>query len=258
MASFTGVGDNVVLSVPDKNEDILISISGTYNMVIELQRKVGEGVWDTLRTYSTADATVSEHYTTSNTGETTRLIVTTDTSGTATATLTDASDKVLHRFGGIGLPDILQVRQSGIVARKALVDLTAATYSAAAIQALANRTLFLNLAGGIDITLPAATGSGDRYDFIVTTATTDGYVLDAATGGADFNGTILGKADAVATTTEYTAGATDNTITLGGTAQATGGAVGDHITLIDMGANEWHVRGHIANGGTEATPFSTV
>ena len=40
MASFTGVGDSVSLTVPEKGEDILVSISGTYSMVIELQLKV--------------------------------------------------------------------------------------------------------------------------------------------------------------------------------------------------------------------------
>ena len=64
MASFTGVGDSVSLTVPEKGEDILVSISGTYSMVIELQLKVGEGAWKNLLTFNTENATEASYYTT--------------------------------------------------------------------------------------------------------------------------------------------------------------------------------------------------
>lgn len=252
MASFTGVGDNVTLNVPARGENVLVSISGTYNMVIELQKEVGDGNYTTIKTYSTENATVSDYYTTQTFDEKLRLIVTTDTSGTATATLADDSDKQLSEGPG----GVFKVFQSGVQARKRTVVLDQATYSADEIKALANCRLLLDRSGGIDITLPAATGSGDEYEFIVKTATADGYVFDADANGADFSGTVLGKADSVSTTEEYTAGAANDILTLGGTSQATGGAVGDHITIIDLAADEFFVHGHTANGGTEATPFS--
>ena len=255
MASFTGVGDSVELSLPEKGEDILVSLSGTYNMVIELQREIAPGLWsEAIRTYSTANATVADYYTTQNFGEKLRLIVTTDTSGTCTATLTDETDKLLEQ----GKNGIVKTFQSGVQARKRTVSLTAATYSAAEMKEFANCLCVLNLAAGIDITLPDATGSGDVYEFIVGIATTDAYQLDAfaSTTSGDINGVIVGV-DAPGD--EFTWGAigTENAVILGGTAQATGGSVGDRVTLTDILAAKWAASGFINQGGTEATPFAT-
>src|SRR3990167_3784440 len=118
MASFTGVGDNTVLTLVDKNEQVDIAISGTYNMTIALQRELGahgSGAWVTIKTYTTANATVAESYTTRGYNERVRLIVTVDTSGTATATLADGSvlehryDEVRDRVGNL----LLSFNQNG-------------------------------------------------------------------------------------------------------------------------------------------------
>lgn len=94
MATFTSVGDNVIQEVTESSI-ITISISGTYDMRIAFQREVGSpgsGVWETIKTYIEANATVSENFPHSaNKREFYRLIVTEDTSGTATATLSAAS-----------------------------------------------------------------------------------------------------------------------------------------------------------------------
>lgn len=254
MASFTGVGDNVTLNVPKRGENVLVSISGTYNMVIELQKKVGDGAWKTIpaKTYSTENATVADYYTTTDFDETLRLIVTTDTSGTATATLTDASDALLSE----GPDGVLKVYQSGVQVRKRTVVLDQATYSAEEMKALANCRLLLSRSGGIDMTMPAATGSGDEWEFIVAVATTDLYSISADANGADFNGTIMGKADTVTTVERYTAGASNDILAIGGTSNAQGGVVGDHLVVIDLAANEYFAFGQITNAGTETTPFS--
>jgi len=94
MASFTAVNDSLELSVPAKGEDVSINISGTYAMTILFQIEVGSpgsGAWQTLNTYSTANATVAATYTTKSPNEKVRLFVSVDTSGTAIALLTDAS-----------------------------------------------------------------------------------------------------------------------------------------------------------------------
>ena len=90
MASFTDVGDSVVLDIQDKDEKVDIAISGTYNMTIVFQRELGSrgsGAFITLKSYSTANATVAESYVTQSYNERVRLLVTVDTSGTAVATL---------------------------------------------------------------------------------------------------------------------------------------------------------------------------
>lgn len=116
MASFTGVGDNVELSVADVGEDITIALSGTYNMTIVFQRELGSpgsGAWETLKTYTTANATVSEVYRTVHYNGKYRLYVTVDNSGTCTATLTDSAKEVYRVKDGVG-NTIMSATQSGI------------------------------------------------------------------------------------------------------------------------------------------------
>ena len=117
MASFTGVGDNTTLSVVDVGEDVLIALSGTYNMTILFQREVGKGsgAYETLKTYNTVDATVSENYRTNHYDAKYRLIVSVDTSGTCTATLTDNSDKIVRTFKDNVGNNLFQFRQSGVI-----------------------------------------------------------------------------------------------------------------------------------------------
>ena len=127
MASFTGVGDNTTLTLTHPGEAVTVAISGTYNMTIALQREQGSpgsGAWGDIKRYTEANATVSEAYTTVEAGERVRLIVLVDTSGTATATLTNASDEVFSSLtirdplgtvkaqfdqGGLLLPEDLDV-----------------------------------------------------------------------------------------------------------------------------------------------------
>lgn len=106
MATFTAVGDNVTLQMNHKGDVADVDISGTYNMVIELQREVGSpgsGAWVKLKEWSTANATVAYKHVTEADNEKLRLIVTTDTSGTATATLADNTDTILEkRYDALG------------------------------------------------------------------------------------------------------------------------------------------------------------
>lgn len=279
MASFTGVGDNVTLSVPARGETVLISISGTYEMDMEFQRRQGSpgsGAWQTIYTYDLHDDTIADEYVTEQENEEFRLIVTADTDGTATATLTDNSDVDVHVLKDQVGNTLETVKQSGhtfhgtvdvegagefestLVGRqRELVDLTSAT--AVLTQAEhAGRIMLLNRAGGIDIDLPNATGSGSVYEFVVVTATTDGYEISAFDVGDDLiQGVICGVDDAAEFTWGSEIGA-DNTITLGGTGNATGGQVGDYVKLIDVAAGVYHAQGFIHHGtGSEATPFST-
>ena len=116
MASFTGAGDSLELLVRDIDEDVTISISGTYDMTILFQREVGSpgsGAWETIKSFSTANATVSELYRTARFREKLRLFVSVDTSGTAVATLTDGDKVVQTLRDGVGNP-LATFRQSGV------------------------------------------------------------------------------------------------------------------------------------------------
>lgn len=115
------------------------------------------------------------------------------------------------------------------------------------------------LAGSV-VTLPAATGSGARFRFVVTVkATSNSHKIQVANANDTMQGIILTRDDtsdnAQAFDADATAGA--DTITLN---RSTFGSVvkGEWIEVEDIAANVWQVTGLIANTGTAATPFSAA
>lgn len=257
MASFTAVNDVINLTVPDAGEDILVNLSGTYDMVIELQRKVGEGAWKNITTWSTANATVASYYTTKQIGEVLRLIVTTDTSGTCVALLTDKSDKVLHRFGGVGT-DAIEIVQSGINLNGNGIrgqGVNVYTASHTLTQALnAGKLNIFNVAGGMTFTLPAATGTGDVYTFFVATTLTSSGIIQAASSSDVILGGVSISTDIAGVT--MLSAATSDTITMNGT--TTGGLLGSWLRLTDAASGQWMLEGFLKSTGAEGTPFSAA
>ena len=126
----------------------------------------------------------------------------------------------------------------------------------------AGRILLLGEVGGnadVVLTLPDATGSGNVYEFIVSvTMASNTYKIACP----DANNTITGQIqyldeDGTAASSFPTVAASD-TITLNGGTQ--GGLVGDTLTLIDIAADKWVVKGlmRVAAGANPATPFSAA
>jgi hypothetical protein len=111
-------------------------------------------------------------------------------------------------------------------------------------------------ADGIAATLPASTGTGNRYLFFVGTSASGGSYVISADAGAVFKGSIIIPSDAGDAVEAFEAGATDNTITLNGSTK--GGLAGGHVEVIDVATNVWFVRGVSAGTGDEVTPFSAV
>lgn len=121
------------------------------------------------------------------------------------------------------------------------------------------RTVVMTGAGGArTFTLPAATGGGGRYRFVVGEVNTSNYLIKSVVGTDIMVGTILGGSTTDSATDAartWRAGATDDTITLNGT--TTGGVgLGDWIELEDISSTKWAVRGYVTQSGTEATMFS--
>lgn len=121
------------------------------------------------------------------------------------------------------------------------------------------KTIVMTGAGGArTFTLPAATGGGGRYRFVVGEVNTSNYLIKASAGTMLFKGMIIGQSatdSATDAARTWTAGTTDDTITLNGT--TTGGVkLGDWIEFEDVAATMWAVRGYITQSGAEATPFS--
>jgi len=261
MASFTTVLDSTELSVPTRGEDILISISGTYDMVIELQKKIGEGVWSSaLKTWSTANATVADYYTTTDFGEVLRLIVTTDTSGTAVATLADSSDKILHEFGGYGVDSApVQVLQSGLKVNggvqktaSSIVDVTTATLTLTA-PLHAGRILTLNRAAGVALTLPEAVGNGNTYTVFVETTATGAHSIVCEGAGKLAGGVAI--ATDIAGVVMLANSAADVGLSMSGT--TTGGVKGSFYSVTDVAPDLWKIEGFLVSTGVEASPFTT-
>ena len=115
-----------------------------------------------------------------------------------------------------------------------------------------------NIASGATVTLPAATGSGIEYHFVVlVTVTSNDYIVQV-TGDDTIDGMILNcdddTSDAVAI---WKTAAASDTITMNGSTK--GGIIGDTFKLTDIGADQWLIHAATTSGtGTVATPFSAA
>ncbi len=121
------------------------------------------------------------------------------------------------------------------------------------------RTVVMTGAGGArTFTLPAATGGGGKYRFVVGEVNTSNYLIKSVAGADIFQGTIMAASTTDSATDAartWRSAATDDTITLNGT--TTGGVrIGDWIEFEDISATGWAIRGFITQSGAEATPFS--
>lgn len=124
----------------------------------------------------------------------------------------------------------------------------------------AGKTMVLDLAAGIAVTLPTPDGSGAVYRFLVKTTFTGAASIKSAAGTDIMVGHALMGNDSDNTVVDFKAlaASTFDTINLFGTANSTGGIAGEEIVIEDIGANLWHVaiRGDAA--GSEATPFENT
>jgi len=107
-------------------------------------------------------------------------------------------------------------------------------------------------------TLPAATGSGAFYTFVVGAVNTSNHLIKV-TGDDVMYGTVWTSStgDTPDLGQPWTTAADSDTITLNGTTQG-GAAVGDMIQLIDIAADKWLVLGFTTSTSAEATPFSAA
>ena len=119
------------------------------------------------------------------------------------------------------------------------------------------RTVVMGGAGAArTFTLPAASGSGARYRFVVGAVNTSNYLIKV-TGDDTMDGSIVSLADGGDTVVGWETASDSDTITLNGT--TTGGvSIGDFVELEDIAADQWAVRGQTTSSGTEATPFSAT
>jgi len=119
------------------------------------------------------------------------------------------------------------------------------------------RVMLMGKAGAAySFTLPAATGSGAVYEFVVSVVNTSNYVIQVTTTDIMQGSIIVKDADAGGAQAWPTASDSD-TITLDGTTSG-GVSIGDTIKLIDILSGKWAVSGQVTQSGTEVTPFSAA
>ena len=122
-------------------------------------------------------------------------------------------------------------------------------------DAHAGQRIVFNRAAGVTATLPAATGSGNRYEFIGLVDASGGQIIKVANATDTMMGVAFLGNDSAAASCFYTADTSD-TITLNGT--TTGGYKGWRVVVDDISSGVWAVNVHSEASGTEATPFSAT
>jgi hypothetical protein len=123
------------------------------------------------------------------------------------------------------------------------------------------KVIALDTAAGSVVTLPAATGSGARFRFVITViATSNSHKIQVANASDTMTGMIVSVSDDAGFPVKgYTADATAGADTITLNRSTTGSTVkGEWVEVIDIAANKWAVSGQIAATGTEATPFSAA
>ena len=169
-----------------------------------------------------------------------------------TTTLSDGTGTLYQ--GGVAIASTAAEIDAVADASARIVNATAATLTVTQASH-DNKVVTLNRAGGIAVTLPAATGSGTKLHFIVgTTFTSDATIK--VVGDDIMTGTAINLQDAANTVVGWETAADTDTITLDGS--TTGGIKGDSIELVDVAADLWWVRIIGSATGTEATPFSAT
>lgn len=139
-----------------------------------------------------------------------------------------------------------------------IVHLTGSALTLTA-AAHAGKQLIIDDATAQTLTLPAATGTGNNYSFILGATKTGSQIIKVANSSDAFQGFSMAISDdgTGGPVKGFTAVAgTDDTITLNDT--TTGGFIGDVVSVRDIGLNKFQVDVRGKATGTEATPFSAT
>lgn len=150
----------------------------------------------------------------------------------------------------VALPDITGIGYDGGAASLVSLITTAAPTFA---TRLSGTTFLLNLLAGFTTTLPAATGSGTIWKFVVGTVVTSGAYTISAPASTMFGNIVNGLASGGAANTYVQSGGTSIALD----ALHKGGAqIGDWVQLTDVGVGVWNVTGIVTGTTALATPFS--
>lgn len=126
------------------------------------------------------------------------------------------------------------------------------------VAAHEGKIIALDTAAGSVVTLPASSGSGAVFRFLVTvTATSNSHVIKVANATDEFRGFVVQDASEATAPNIWWAADNDDTITLNRTTTGLA-AEGEYFELVDATSGVFFVRGYSQASGTEATPFSAT
>jgi len=178
------------------------------------------------------------------------------TAGSAPIRVDDTSNKIKAVLTGTGTTEVDLLGQYTPVSLTANTTLTNATH--------ANKLLVVNKVDGLTATLPAATGSGAKYKFVIgTLMTSSNFVVQVASATDYFRGIqflkddAAGGAQAFATANTATVATESDTLTWNRTTTGLT-AIGDTVEFTDFATGIWLVESKCNASGTEATPFSVA
>ena len=112
-----------------------------------------------------------------------------------------------------------------------------------------------NSAGASTMTLPEATGTGNKYTFIQNIDQTQGSIVVAALTTDTMMGQCINVSNTEEATQAFVTSATSDKITLNGSTSG-GSNIGDVIECIDAADTTWSVFVKALGNGTLITPFS--
>jgi phage tail protein X len=165
---------------------------------------------------------------------------------------TAAASKAVVLDANKGISGLGPITRAPVAATGASLTVTAAEH--------ADRTVVLDRAAGIAVTLPDATGTGHKYRFVVKTTFTGAASIKSSRSADIMIGHALMGNDSDNSVVDWQsiAGSTNDTIDLYGTSNSTGGMAGQIIELEDIAENLWFVEIRGDAAGTEATPFANT
>lgn len=120
------------------------------------------------------------------------------------------------------------------------------------------KIICLDTASGSVVTLPASTGGGAVYRFLITvTATSNSHIIKVANTSDEMRGFVIQDSDTATAPNIWWAADNDDTITLN---RSTTGlaAQGEYFEIVDAVLNHFFVKGYSQASGAEATPFGAT
>lgn len=136
------------------------------------------------------------------------------------------------------------------------LDISPQTASLTIDSTYAGKIVALNVATGMTVTLPAATGTGNVYYFAVTTSVTSNSYIIKVANSSDVMGGVAIMGSSGGTSLSTGTASTSDTITMNGS--TTAGLAGTWIEIRDVASNLFSVSVHGVASGTAATPFSAT